>query len=198
MEREEKIYSAKIEMLKDALKEAQSTIAKQDVKARFLLAINLAIIAISLFPLKFLYADSCHSFPFWLNSLIFIEISIVIILNLVIIYKLISNVINPIINPKNFVKKIPKLSYLTVYFPISNEGCYDFEKYKEILDSINGEEEILNIYTYELLKVSYIREGKIKNLNKIVNLFRYLLIFLFVYFLTLILSFVSLYVSDLF
>jgi hypothetical protein len=152
----------KINLLKDAFNDNKNTISNLDIKARFLLAINLAFIAGIFIIFRFLYKEDiiCKFQRSYLIFLLIIGI-IIIIYDLFIIFLLINNVINPRNNPKTHIKNIENFYFLnedSIFFPIlpRNNNSFNYENYWRRLEKLSLSE-IKQIYLFELLKISFIR-----------------------------------------
>ncbi len=157
-----------------------------DLKARFLLAVNLAIIGGMLLFIRTVLntkSDLSYKINFILMdisifTLILLVSGLIIIWNILIIYKLIYDVINPRNNPFQQILNVDEKYKQSPFFPVPENDCFDFAQVKKQIENYN-EDDIENIYIVELLKVSYIRYQKLTNLNKIIyNYFKRLLIFL--------------------
>ena len=160
----------KLELLKEAIKHTQTIISQYDSKANFLLAISLAIIGgVLTFAKEILdiLTKSNHQEIFIFVFGIFFP-SLIIILNLVIIYKLVFYVINPHINPFKQILDINSKYENTLFFPIPENDSFKFiESKKKLHDYTDAD--IENIYLVELLKLSYIRHQKSTNLNSVIS-----------------------------
>jgi len=169
----------RIILLKDAFSDTKTIISNLDAKARFLLAVNLAFIAGIFMTFRFLINGKiiCVFQRYFLSFLILVGISI-IIYNLYIIYLLITKVINPQNDPANKIKNQDIFLNESIFFPIPKNDLFDYSLYIKKLKNIYKPEKI---YLFELLKISYIRHLKIKNLNAIVSSFEKLIIFLGIY-----------------
>jgi len=182
-EKDKDLYELKLEMLKDAIKDTQSIISMLDLKARFLLAVNLAIIAGILLIMRQILTFPISDNEF-LCTFIMETFSIFIITyNIIIIYKLIYYIINPRNNPLKQISNVDPKYKESPFFPIPENNCFDFSKFKNKLENFS-EDDIKNIYILELLKISYIRHTKLVNLNEIIyKHFKYLIVLLVIFFL---------------
>ncbi|WP_029521072.1 hypothetical protein [Persephonella sp. IF05-L8] len=175
----------KLELLKEAIKDTQTTISVLDLKARFLLAVNLAIIGGTLLfvrsILNVVFKENTNSQIDILFIFIFLFAGFIIVWNIWIIYKLIQDVINPRNNPFQQILRVDAKYEQSPFFPVPEKGYFDFAQFKKQIDDYD-EDDIKNIYIVELLKVSYIRHQKLTNLNNIIyKYFKWLLITLGTY-----------------
>jgi hypothetical protein len=177
---ENKITENKINLLKNAFDDNKSTISNLDVKARFLLAINLAFIAGIFIIFRFIYREDliCKFQEIYLISLITIGI-IIILFNIFIIFLLINYVINPRNNPKLFIKNrenFPFLDEESIFFPIPSQknNLFNYKNYFNNLEKLSIHQ-IEQIYLFELLNISFIRNLKINYLNKAIYYFNILM-----------------------
>jgi hypothetical protein len=176
------LYEKKEELLKEAIKDTQSIIAMLDLKARFLLAVILAILGAVLVITKEIFFNK-NSF-FINNTCVWVIVFLIFgyaIYLVYIIYRLIFDVLNPRNNPKDVIEKIPHQYDKSPFFPVPDRGKFDFSQWKEIINTYD-KNDLLNLYLYELLKVSYIRHLKLTNLNTIIEThIRNALIFLIIF-----------------
>ena len=158
----------KIEFLYAAIADAQELIRFIDTKTTVVIGVITAFVVglFSCYANILVYACS-FSCCFWV-SLCFVLVSL--LLSIWIILKIIKPVNNPKDNihldsavnlPLNFY--IPSNKYSTAFFPFSNSRKSKLsENLKNYIDKLNSisDADIANILTYELFKVSYIRNIK--------------------------------------
>ena len=182
-EKDKDLYELKLEMLKDAIKDTQSIISMLDLKARFLLAVNLAIIAGILLIMRQVLTFPISDNEFLCTFIIGIFSIFIIIYNIIIIYKLIYYVINPRNSPLEQISNVDSKYKESPFFPIPENNYFDFSKFKNKLENFS-EDDIKNIYILELLKISHIRHTKLVNLNEIIyKHFQCLIVLLVIFFL---------------
>ena len=169
------ISRLQIEILKEAIKDTQGIINSADIKARFILAINLAILIIimtSLFHLK----NIIENLPSNINCEVLVLVISTILLalftliyNIYLISKTLKNVIFPRISPLNYIKNFPKNLEKSIFFPLPEKNGYlNFENYSKLLKNLDSDKQIQDLLLLELLKVSYIRDIKLKKLQNII------------------------------
>jgi len=163
------IQKEKLELLKEAIKNTQTIISQIDSKANFLLAISLAIIGgVLTFTKEILdiLTKNNHQ-EIFIFVFVFLFPSLIIIWNLVIIFKLVYYVINPRINPFKQILDVDSKYENNLFFPIPENDSFKFiETKKKLYDYTDAD--IENIYLVELLKLSYIRHQKSTNLSSII------------------------------
>ena len=171
---EDKLKEEKIKLLYEAIKDTQNIIARLDTKARFYLAIYFVIsggLLSGLYTVLKLGLYKNHK-----ELLGIIGIIIVFLLGYLIwlTKTTIDEVISPQSNPSEKVKSPPEEIFTsnnkktTIFFPIADiEGKFNFNVYKNSLNRLDDLSKIEDLLLFELLKVSAIREEKIKNMKKI-------------------------------
>jgi len=166
------ISKLQIEILKEAIKDTQGIINSADIKARFILAINLAILIIimtSLFHLKNIIESLSSNINY---EVVVLEVLTIFFALFTIIYdiyltsKTLKNVIYPRISPLDYIEKLPKNLKKSIFFPLPEENGYlNFENYSKLLKNLDSDRRIRELLLLELLKVSYIRDIKLKKLQ---------------------------------
>jgi len=193
------ISKLQIEILKEAIKDTQGIINSADIKARFILAINLAILIIimtSLFHLKNIIESLSSNINY---EVVVLEVLTIFFALFTIIYdiyltsKTLKNVIYPRISPLDYIEKLPKNLKKSIFFPLPEENGYlNFENYSKLLKNLDSDRRIRELLLLELLKVSYIRDIKLKKLQNIIIKFEQMGIIL-IFYITLYLIILTLY-----
>ena len=152
-----KIVEKRINILLEAIKDTQGIIGKLDTKARFYLAIYLAILG---GHIAFLIRLVDRKFE---KTILFVIIILVIFATVILTLYLIHQVSVKVISPKSGHTKLPFEFQSTIFFPKS----FQLEEFLNKLNNIQRLDDIEKVLAVELLKVSAIREEKIKALNEI-------------------------------
>ncbi len=187
---QDNLQEERLKLLYEAIKDTQNIIARLDTKARFYLAIYFVISGgllsglFTIFKMK-LYQN--HKFLFIIASLIVaILLCYLIYLTITTIDKVISPQTNPLEKIKNLTSDeicytTPYERKTTIFFPmVDNESeiTFNFDSYRRYLNKLNDLSKIEDLLLLELLKVSAIREGKIKNMKEIEQHLKIILIIL--------------------
>jgi len=164
-----KIVEKRINILLEAIKDTQGIIGKLDTKARFYLAIYLTILG---GYIAFLIRLVDRKFE---KTFLFVII-LVIFATVILTLYLIHQVSVKVISPKSGHTKLPSEFQSTIFFPKS----FQLEEFLNKLNNIQRLDDIEKVLAVELLKVSAIREEKIKALNKIEVYMIYLIILILI------------------
>jgi len=190
--REDKLKEEKIKLLYEAIKDNQNIISRLDTKARFYLAIYFVISGGLLSGLFTIFKMKLYQ----KHELLFSVISFIVVFLLgYLIYltiKTIDKVISPKSNPaekiigsslEGFYHVTSKGKKTTIFFPIADDEenmVFYFDSYKKSLDRLNNLSKIESLLLFELLKISLIRDEKIKNMKDIEYHLKNILVIIFV------------------
>ena len=165
---ESEIQKVKIQLLLEAIKDGQSIIARLDSKAKFYLAILLAIAGGFVTLGKYLIGlyFPPHSLKI-ISVLIILFLSGLLIWAIFLIVLLIDKIVSPRSNPIDKISFDEKPMQKTLFFPISRNGRFSYSEYKKELQEIESLKGIEKILLIENLKVAAIRDEKINSMHGI-------------------------------
>jgi len=173
------VVKKRIHILLEAIKDTQGIIGRLDTKARFYLAIYLAILGGHLaFLVRVIEGKIEKNFFLFLSLIIGL---IIVGLTVWLMYLVSVKVISPKSNPIASIKNLPPEFRNTIFYPMS----FCFNEFLNKLNSIQNLEDVEKILAVELLKVSVIREEKIRALNEIERFHKPLGVLIFMEFLLL-------------
>lgn len=168
------VQKERIKLLMEAIRDTQGIIARLDAKARFYLAVYLAIaggfmalikVVVELYLKYNLYAYKVY-FGIGLFFSLFILGYVIVLVILTI-----TKVISPRNNPIERISCYEGLNK-SLFYPVSRNGILNYSEYKELLQSVDDCERIEEILLLENLKVAAIREEKMLNMYRIEKLTR--------------------------
>lgn len=168
------VQKEQIKLLMEAIRDTQGIIARLDAKARFYLAVYLAIaggfmalikVVVELYLKYNLYAYKVY-FGIGLFFSLFILGYVIVLVILTI-----TKVISPRNNPIERISCYEGLNK-SLFYPVSQNGIFNYSEYKELLQSVDDCERIEELLLLENLKVAAIREEKMLNMYRIEKLTR--------------------------
>lgn len=150
----------RIELLKDALKDVQETIRAQDRKASYIIAIEFFMIS------SFIYAFFAMKSYDKIDSLYkLVELYPIVFFIISILYLFYSY--SPVTNPQEVLddkdKDLGKNKFFVFYSKDLEYSSHELSQ--NLLNDIDSEKNLLRVVYIEILKLSKIRERKIKYIN---------------------------------
>ena len=177
---DDEIFDKKFLFLLEAFKDQRDVIRSIDTKARFLLAVNLSFLGGLVYLLRVINSSNGSNFSFEISMIYYLLMIVLLSFVLYNIYKLVD-VIVPQENPKENIKNLPwsrDNDISDIFFPVPKEQKFNFFEYEKKFAKVEGKE-ILDILSYEHLKLSWIRHIKIQKFKSAWDSFRLLLLFIF-------------------
>jgi hypothetical protein len=186
------IEKVKIDILRDALKDAIDTVRALDRKIVFLTSFNG--IFLGLVSTLFFKKDILEKMTFNIE-VFYISLGVLIIFWIFLFFK-IMNSISPQINPIEVFKLEEDKNFSNNTFFIFTDGkenYLDLETLSKSYSEIDSYSDLKKLLYKEIGKVSYIRDKKIKNINSSI---KYTLLIISIFILILLLSIIYPYIEN--